>query len=110
MRRESGKRRSASIMAEFDKGLPTSLIFYFCSQGFHPPPQWKPNRRLAQAQANRRAVRAEEENERQAGDDLGADSRSEEHTSELQSLRHLVCRLLLEKKKKIKWENNKQIS
>src|SRR5215212_11148293 len=28
--------------------------------------------------------------------------RSEEHTSELQSLRHLVCRLLLEKKKKNK--------
>src|SRR5262245_64713490 len=27
--------------------------------------------------------------------------RSEEHTSELQSLRHLVCRLLLEKKKDI---------
>src|SRR5258705_1347495 len=27
--------------------------------------------------------------------------RSEEHTSELQSLRHLVCRLLLEKKKHI---------
>src|SRR5262245_64436512 len=26
------------------------------------------------------------------------DTRSEEHTSELQSLRHLVCRLLLEKK------------
>src|SRR5947199_10188160 len=26
--------------------------------------------------------------------------RSEEHTSELQSLRHLVCRLLLEKKKR----------
>src|SRR6195952_5995472 len=26
--------------------------------------------------------------------------RSEEHTSELQSLRHLVCRLLLEQKKK----------
>src|SRR5262245_66453977 len=29
-----------------------------------------------------------------------AEERSEEHTSELQSLRHLVCRLLLEKKKK----------
>src|SRR2546422_2693569 len=28
-------------------------------------------------------------------------SRSEEHTSELQSRLHLVCRLLLEKKKKI---------
>src|ERR1039458_9167998 len=29
----------------------------------------------------------------------GRNLRSEEHTSELQSLRHLVCRLLLEKKK-----------
>src|ERR1035438_5120979 len=29
----------------------------------------------------------------------GLVDRSEEHTSELQSLRHLVCRLLLEKKK-----------
>src|SRR5947199_6583721 len=29
----------------------------------------------------------------------GGGRRSEEHTSELQSLRHLVCRLLLEKKK-----------
>src|SRR5205814_3635744 len=31
--------------------------------------------------------------------------RSEEHTSELQSLRHLVCRLLLEKKKKHNYEH-----
>src|SRR5687767_15558595 len=31
---------------------------------------------------------------------LGAVRRSEEHTSELQSLAYLVCRLLLEKKKK----------
>src|SRR2546422_4716069 len=31
--------------------------------------------------------------------------RSEEHTSELQSRLHLVCRLLLEKKKKIKFES-----
>src|SRR3712207_7761361 len=30
----------------------------------------------------------------------GADGRSEEHTSELQSRQYLVCRLLLEKKKK----------
>src|SRR5947199_6031894 len=29
-----------------------------------------------------------------------SEDRSEEHTSELQSLRHLVCRLLLEKKKR----------
>src|SRR3712207_8336851 len=33
--------------------------------------------------------------------DLAA--RSEEHTSELQSRQYLVCRLLLEKKKKIKY-------
>src|SRR5690625_5537279 len=32
---------------------------------------------------------------------LAGDNRSEEHTSELQSRGHLVCRLLLEKKKKI---------
>src|SRR5579884_4494252 len=35
----------------------------------------------------------------QIGDDL-LEYRSEEHTSELQSRGHLVCRLLLEKKKK----------
>src|SRR5205814_10149250 len=29
---------------------------------------------------------------------ISTSARSEEHTSELQSLRHLVCRLLLEKK------------
>src|SRR5690554_7164419 len=33
---------------------------------------------------------------------MSARLRSEEHTSELQSRPHLVCRLLLEKKKKIK--------
>src|SRR2546425_13311456 len=32
-----------------------------------------------------------------------AGERSEEHTSELQSLAYLVCRLLLEKKKKLLW-------
>src|SRR5262245_63296929 len=37
----------------------------------------------------------------------GRNRRSEEHTSELQSLRHLVCRLLLEKKKKKKNYNYK---
>src|SRR5262245_64417739 len=36
--------------------------------------------------------------------------RSEEHTSELQSLRHLVCRLLLEKKKKKQRTNKQYIS
>src|SRR2546422_7304710 len=32
--------------------------------------------------------------------------RSEEHTSELQSRLHLVCRLLLEKKKKVETEHH----
>src|SRR2546422_6511869 len=35
-----------------------------------------------------------------AGRDARLEQRSEEHTSELQSRLHLVCRLLLEKKKK----------
>src|SRR5258708_25393373 len=34
------------------------------------------------------------------GESFAGESRSEEHTSELQSPDHLVCRLLLEKKKK----------
>src|SRR5437899_12035579 len=44
------------------------------------------------------------------GYDARCGIRSEEHTSELQSLRHLVCRLLLEKKKTKKKTNkpNKQ--
>src|SRR2546425_6153513 len=36
----------------------------------------------------------------EAAGDAGIDRRSEEHTSELQSLAYIVCRLLLEKKKK----------
>src|SRR5262245_64558645 len=46
-----------------------------------------------------------------AGDELlAADARSEEHTSELQSLRHLVCRLLLEKKKTQETSNSTEAS
>src|SRR2546425_3966053 len=59
-------------------------------------------------------VSTREADQAQALDDFGAaksssawawsasrvDTRSEEHTSELQSLAYLVCRLLLEKKKK----------
>src|SRR5262245_62494694 len=53
----------------------------------------------SEAEAFRRAELARQaadrrERARRAG------TRSEEHTSELQSLRHLVCRLLLEKKKR----------
>src|SRR5262245_43902729 len=52
----------------------------------------------ASASASVRPVRIE--GDRRAGFERRRTSgRSEEHTSELQSLRHLVCRLLLEKKK-----------
>src|SRR5690606_40731107 len=40
--------------------------------------------------------------QRAATTDIAQDPRSEEHTSELQSRENLVCRLLLEKKKKRK--------
>src|SRR2546422_7043314 len=40
--------------------------------------------------------------------DNPCDRRSEEHTSELQSRLHLVCRLLLEKKKKKQHRKDKQ--
>src|SRR3712207_7549396 len=41
---------------------------------------------------------------------LAVISRSEEHTSELQSRQYLVCRLLLEKKKKYKNYTENQIT
>src|SRR2546425_3983993 len=57
--------------------------------GHHTSPRY-PSRRL-------KVVRAEQY---QMGDTNAKDlARSEEHTSELQSLAYLVCRLLLEKKK-----------
>src|SRR5258708_31824378 len=40
---------------------------------------------------------------------ITASARSEEHTSELQSPDHLVCRLLLEKKKKRKHKTKRNI-
>src|SRR2546425_8875000 len=45
--------------------------------------------------------------ERTDSGSVSTGSRSEEHTSELQSLAYLVCRLLLEKKKKKKNQDNK---
>src|SRR2546425_8453281 len=48
----------------------------------------------------RRSRRARLDLHRSAAEQLRRGARSEEHTSELQSLAYLVCRLLLEKKKK----------
>src|SRR2546422_3614787 len=75
------------------------------SPGRHPPgaagggpaPDLRP--RLLDRPRDRRPVRrrAEAPDVRDAREP-GAPARSEEHTSELQSRLHLVCRLLLEKK------------
>src|SRR5437016_8095352 len=77
---------------------PRSTLFPYTTlfrsvRGRHP----RPSRRglLAGAAGDRIAVRPVA-----AGDAGQRRGRSEEHTSELQSLTNLVCRLLLEKKKK----------
>src|SRR5690606_41005510 len=51
-----------------------------------------------QDQASEEPLKGEQEGDGQAGE--SSIERSEEHTSELQSRENLVCRLLLEKKKK----------
>src|SRR5438046_7265575 len=62
----------------------TTLFRSLLSEGFvKPSAAENPSSRLAKSQV----------------DALLAEQRSEEHTSELQSLTNLVCRLLLEKKK-----------
>src|SRR5258706_4494473 len=56
---------------------------------------WQGHRRISEGQSS---VAAEKRN---GSDKRRVSYRSEEHTSELQSLTNLVCRLLLEKKKQI---------
>src|SRR5437016_9638040 len=56
--------------------------------------------RVALGVAERRDHGSQDDRGQEAAVDAG---RSEEHTSELQSLTNLVCRLLLEKKKAKKW-------
>src|SRR5690606_22352689 len=87
-----------------------------CGRGFFgfPPDQPMVRRRIARAASgggwpaaagdgrhliNRRGARAAPTGVGAARTRRGLESRSEEHTSELQSRENLVCRLLLEKKK-----------
>src|SRR5262245_64698025 len=67
---------------------PRSTLFPYTTlfRSLRPRPRRGPRARLVPGPHGVRPARAE---------------RSEEHTSELQSLRHLVCRLLLEKKKEL---------
>src|SRR2546422_5094828 len=60
------------------------------------------NRELVVQAVRRHIAGADRINVVAAGEGAAGVARSEEHTSELQSRLHLVCRLLLEKKKKHK--------
>src|SRR5262249_37965818 len=62
--------------------------------------------RRQQDHARSPARRVHQGRDRHAGPAALAGSRSEEHTSELQSLTNIVCRLLLEKKKRHTMANN----
>src|SRR2546430_1879033 len=67
----------------------------------HVVPRWNGDTNFMAVIANTTVVpQALKELAARLRDALAADSRSEEHTSELQSQSNLVCRLLLEKKKR----------
>src|SRR5438445_13760802 len=73
-----------------------------CTLSLHDAlPIWFLVGRVAAAHRDRSGLGARCRAHRGAGAET-ADDRSEEHTSELQSRQYLVCRLLLEKKKKIR--------
>src|SRR6266496_56853 len=83
---------------------PVVLFFFFYGYGDHRDLHSFPTRRssdLAAHDCEPRRRRFDERDAEPFGEQLVA-ARSEEHTSELQSRRDLVCRLLLEKKKKTK--------
>src|SRR5260221_12394396 len=79
---------------------PSSIIFFFFFLMIRRPPRSTlfPYTTLFRSRVGKQPAR----NERRVGRTETAchESRSEEHTSELQSHSDLVCRLLLEKKKK----------
>src|SRR2546425_6999230 len=78
-----------------------SRLFLFCSGWGKPRPRKASSGVISRVVILQRRQRGQHLTRNQAV----ADRRSEEHTSELQSLAYLVCRLLLEKKK----ENRAQI-
>src|SRR5947209_14505709 len=96
---------------------PLSFCFFFYASVDHRALHSFPTRRSSDLQRLRRAIgwvdarmpggancnrRALLEISLDSG--AAADPRSEEHTSELQSRQYLVCRLLLEKKKTVRWQ------
>src|SRR4051812_50074934 len=76
---------------------PRSTLFPYTTL-FRSPVALPASRRQSPTRAARR---------KSAFSSAARSSRSEEHTSELQSHVNLVCRLLLEKKKKLTYPNHK---
>src|SRR5439155_19812145 len=79
--------------------LPISFILP--SRSTPIPAPWRPSPIVSSARVSLRPSSVEPSRDPSGTHDRRG-SRSEEHTSELQSRGHLVCRLLLEKKKKNK--------
>src|SRR5258705_4847660 len=90
--------------------FPYTTLFRSGAVGERLPGMGVAQRRDAGAQSRTHTLREElHDGARQGRGVLGGHDqpglRSEEHTSELQSLRHLVCRLLLDKNKSINTAN-----
>src|SRR5438046_8646372 len=79
--------------------LPDALPICHVHAPLRPPRHRPPRRAARRRERARRMARAARRAGRAARREARA-MRSEEHTSELQSLTNLVCRLLLEKKKR----------
>src|SRR5882757_1208480 len=73
--------RSSRRLVTFSSKVRNACLIYLPPSGNPPPPSLPASREPR-------------------GPDSGRQPRSEEHTCELQSRQYLVCRLLLEKKKK----------
>src|SRR5207302_10842000 len=103
----SSARLSPHLLSNITLVLHTnsSLFFFQCSAA-HPDLHSFPTRRSSDLHPEKAAVEPRAQEMPQVGVDhapvgIGFQAiRSEEHTSELQSRENLVCRLLLEKKKK----------
>src|SRR2546425_4947437 len=78
---------------------PRSTLFPYTTL-FRSPKPFEPRELLARLRAILRRRQSGRASDVLRFGRTGAGGRSEEHTSELQSLAYLVCRLLLEKKKK----------
>src|SRR5438552_13499987 len=81
--------------------LPIFLVRQLLQQVQPGVPGLHPGRQRLSSAVRRLAAPLRSKPERRDGPVERPDPRSEEHTSELQSPDHLVCRLLLEKKNKI---------